>query len=74
MRILTNVKRRHWGDSWYAVDYDTHYYSDDPKGQGRTEQEAIEDLKEQLAELEERIIAAEACSGLDAATYPRLVA
>ena len=50
MRILTNVKRRHWGDSWTAVDDDTHYYSDDPMGQGPTEESAIEDLMELLKE------------------------
>ena len=50
MRILTSVKRRHWGDSWKAVDDDTHFYSDDPMGEGKTEAEAVQDLQEQLAE------------------------
>ena len=54
MRIRTSVIRRHWGDSWYAVDDDTHFYSDDPMGQGRTEAEAIEDLQEQIADQERR--------------------
>jgi len=53
MRILTSVKRRHWGDSWTAVDVDTHYYSDDPVGRGRTEQDAVDDLMQQFADLEE---------------------
>jgi len=46
MRILTY--RLH--GYWIAIDDDTHYYSDDPKGRGITEAEAIEDLKEQLRE------------------------
>ena len=48
MRILTSVKRRHWGDSWVARDDDTHFYSDDPMGEGRTEAEAVTDLLEKL--------------------------
>ena len=54
MRILTSVKRRHWGDSWKAWDDDTHFYSDDPMGEGRTEAEAVENLLEILQEREER--------------------
>jgi len=42
---------------WIAVDDDTHYDAGDPIGMGKTEQEAIEDLQEQLAEREERIAA-----------------
>ena len=53
MRILTSVKRRHWGDSWTAVDDDDYYQVGDPMGRGRTEAEAIQDLQEQLAEREE---------------------
>jgi len=52
MRILTSVQRRHWGDSWYAVDDDTYDGPGSLIGQGRTEQEAIDDLKEQIAERE----------------------
>ena len=54
MRILTGVKRRHWGDSWTAVDDDTYDGPGSPLGQGRTEAEAIQDLQEQLTELEQR--------------------
>jgi hypothetical protein len=50
MKVRTNYQHGHW----VAVDDDTHYYSDDPLGQGRTEAEAIEDLLEQLAKREER--------------------
>ena len=53
MRILTSVKLRHWGASWKAVDDDTHFYSDDPMGEGQTEAEAVENLLEILAESEE---------------------
>ena len=39
---------------WVAVDDDTFDGPGSPLGTGQTEQEAIEDLKEQLAEREER--------------------
>ncbi len=50
MKIRTNFQYYHW----VAVDDDTHYYSDDPMGFGQTEQEAIDDLKEQVAEKESK--------------------
>lgn len=52
MRILTSVKPRHWGDTWKAWDDQTYYYLGDPLGIGATEQEAIEDLMDQLKERE----------------------
>ena len=40
---------------WVAVDDETYYYIGDTMGVGKTEQEAIDDLLEQLQEREERI-------------------
>lgn len=50
MRILTNYQYRRW----VAVDDDTYDGPGSPMGEGQSEQEAIEDLKEQLEEREER--------------------
>jgi hypothetical protein len=48
IRVRTHCSARHWGTTWYAVDDLTHYYRDDPKGQGQTEEGAILDLVDQL--------------------------
>ena len=49
MRIYTSFHRFQSGyGRWTAVDDDTFFYSDDPRGYGQTEEEAIEDLLQQL--------------------------
>lgn len=48
IRVYAHCVPRHWGTTWYAVDDNTHYYSDDPVGRGVTEEESIQDLMEQL--------------------------
>jgi hypothetical protein len=50
VNIRTNWQYMHW----VAVDDDTYDGPDSSLGMGSTEQEAIEDLREQLAEREER--------------------
>ena len=50
MRILTNFQYMRW----VAVDDDTFDGPGSPMGEGKTEQAAIEDLLEILAEREER--------------------
>jgi hypothetical protein len=46
MNIRTNYQYFHW----VAVDDDTYDGLGSPMGMGRTEQDAIDDLKEQLSE------------------------
>lgn len=50
--VVWTTRRRF---DWTAVDDATYYYIGDPMGVGRTEQEAIEDLVEQLDERDERM-------------------
>ena len=51
VNIRTNWQYMHW----VAVDDDEYDGPGSPLGTGKTEQEAIDDLQEQLAEREERI-------------------
>ncbi len=46
VRIFTNFQHMHW----VAWDDDDYYQVGDPLGTGRSEAEAIEDLREQLME------------------------
>jgi len=49
-----NIKTSNFYGWWYAIDNDTYDRADDgnnEQGGGRTEQEAIDDLKEKLDEL-----------------------
>ena len=45
--IYTQEFKYHWGSSWVAMD-EKQRFPQDIVGRGRTEQEAIEDLKGQL--------------------------
>ena len=44
--IYTQEFRYHWGSNWVAIN--ERAFGDSPIGRGRTEQEAIDDLKEKL--------------------------
>jgi hypothetical protein len=51
MNIRTEMYMTPWGQEWHAVDDDTYDGAEDsrsPMGWGKTEKQAIEDLKEQL--------------------------
>ena len=46
--IYTQEFKYHWGSEWVAFENTNSGLFDGPRGRGRTEQEAIEDLKDQL--------------------------
>jgi hypothetical protein len=53
MNIRTEMYLTPWGQEWHAVDDDTYDGAEDsrsPMGWGRTEKQAIEDLKEKISE------------------------
>ena len=53
MNISTQMYRTPWGEEWHAVDDDTYDGAEDsrsPMGWGRTEKQAIEDLKDKINE------------------------
>lgn len=47
MKVRT---QQHYATEWTAIDHDTYDGPESPIGMGKTEQEAIADLKEQLDE------------------------
>ena len=53
MNIRTEMYMAPWGQEWTAIDDDTYDGAEDsrsPMGWGRTEKQAIDDLKEQINE------------------------
>jgi hypothetical protein len=53
MNIRTQMYLTPWGQEWHAVDDDTYDGAEDahsPIGSGKTEREAIDDLKDRIME------------------------
>jgi hypothetical protein len=46
--IYTQEFKYHWGSEWYAFENTNSGFLSGPKGRGKTEEEAIQDLKDQL--------------------------